>query len=80
MEAEGFARTITSDNGVTFDLPTAEYLRVGDFTKDQVLHAAKRTVATTHKEYGILVTESNGFTWDGLAAAKVDRRKNNFWS
>ncbi len=68
MEAEGFSRTITSDDGVRFDLPTAEYLRVGEVTRDQVLHAAKRAVATTRKAYGILVTESNGFSWDGLAA------------
>ena len=66
MESQGFARTITSDQGVEYMLPTAEYYREGQLTRDQVIESAKRAAATTRKSYAVLVTESNGLTWVGL--------------
>ena len=66
MEAEGFARTITSDDGITYHLPTAEYDYSGDVTMGQVLAKAKKAAATTGKSSGILVTQSSGRTWSGL--------------
>jgi hypothetical protein len=40
MEKEGFNRTITSDDGVTYHLPTAEYYRSTHLTRTQVLERA----------------------------------------
>lgn len=66
MEEEGFERTITSDKGVTYYLPTAEYYRDVHLTRQEVLESAKRAAVTTGKRYGVVVTESNGVTWIGL--------------
>jgi len=67
METRGFSRYITSDDGITYHLPTAEYNREGNFTRQQVLDSAKIAASTTGKKYAILVTESAGRTWVGLA-------------
>ncbi|WP_247394592.1 hypothetical protein [Ralstonia pseudosolanacearum] len=70
MEAEGFERTITSDDGVTYDLPTAEYVYSGDVTRKEVLTKAKAAAAKTGKKYGALVTQSKGWTWHSLKETK----------
>jgi hypothetical protein len=70
MESEGFSRTITSDVGFTYQLPTAEYDRLVTLTRSQVLESAKRAASTTGKKYLILVTESSGRTWTGLKIAE----------
>ena len=66
METEGFERTITSDNGVAYHLPTAEYYRETTLTRQEVLDAAKRAATKTRKNFGAIVTEANGITWSGL--------------
>jgi hypothetical protein len=66
MEAEGFLRTITSGDGTTYQLPTAEYYWVTPLTRSQVLEAAQRAAAKTNKTSSILVTEAQVSTWSGL--------------
>lgn len=66
MEAEGFSRTITSSDNVTYHLPTAEYNRSGNLDRDQVLESAKRAASKTQRRYAVLVTESDGRKWHGL--------------
>ena len=70
MEAEGFQRTITSEDGKTYSLPTAEYYRSTHLSRSQVLDSAKRAADKTKKHYGALVTESSGVTWVGLNEVK----------
>jgi len=69
MAKEGFKRTITSSDGVTYRLPTAEYNYVGDKTRDDVLDKAKAAAARTRKEFCVLVTESAGRSWHNLERA-----------
>jgi hypothetical protein len=66
MGAEGFRRTIRSDDGITYHLPTAEYDMTGLTERSDVLDKAKTAAARTRKNFGVLVTESNGRTWFGL--------------
>lgn len=66
MERRGFSRLITSDKGTTYHLPTAEYNHSGSKTRSQVLDLAKAAASETNKRFAVLVTESNGRTWDGL--------------
>ncbi len=66
MGREGFSRTITSDSGTTYHLPTAEYDFAGNSTRSDVLARAKRAAGTTRRTAGILVTESSGRSWEGL--------------
>jgi hypothetical protein len=67
METEGFKRTITSNDSVSYNLPTAEYYRNANLTKGQILESAKRAATTTRKAFAVVVTESNGVTWEGLS-------------
>jgi hypothetical protein len=66
MEQGGFSRQITSDDGVTYHLPTAEYNYVGSKTRSQVLELVKGAASGTNKKFAVLVTESNGRLWFGL--------------
>jgi hypothetical protein len=66
MEDEGFARRISSDDGELYHLPTAEYYREGDLSRQDVLDEAKSAVAKTKKKAGILVTRARSFKWFGL--------------
>jgi hypothetical protein len=68
MESKGFSRTISSSQGTTYQLPTGEYSFEGSSTRKQVLALAKSAAATTKLKYAVLVTESNGRTWDYLQA------------
>lgn len=66
MERVGFSRTIVSDTGVRYHLPTAEYEAVGNHTREEVLEAAKGAAGTTGKKFGVIVTQSAGQSWSGL--------------
>jgi hypothetical protein len=66
MEQRGFSRQITSDDGVTYHLPTAEYNYSGSETRSRVLELAKEAASETNKKYAVLVTESKGRSWSGL--------------
>jgi hypothetical protein len=67
METEGFDRNITSDDGVTYYLPPAEYYCDVQLTRQQVLEKAKRAARTTQKSFSAVVTESKGIAWTGLS-------------
>lgn len=69
MEAEGFSRQITADDGVTYRLPTAEYIISGAYRRAEVMEKARRAASKTGKRYSILVTESAGWTLFGLEEA-----------
>jgi hypothetical protein len=67
MESQSFSRTITSSDGVTYHLPTAEYSLDKGWNLDEVLSAGKKAAASTGRSFAILVTESDGRKWWGLA-------------
>lgn len=56
MKAEGFSTTIKIDK-ISYHLPRAEYNKVTDNSKDEVMNAAKRACAKTGREYSLLITE-----------------------
>jgi len=70
MAINGFLRTITSDERVTYHLPPAEYFREGNLTRHQVLEFAKAAAKVTGRKFSIVVTETPGVSWFGLE--KVD--------
>ena len=69
MVAQGFVNTIRADDGVTYELPPAEYNFDGDLTRSDVLDRAKTAAGRTNRKYAAIVTQSNGRTWCGLAKA-----------
>lgn len=66
MRRSGFTQTISSDDGVTYHLPTAEYYYTGNVSRSNVLDSAKAAAATTRKSGGVIVAEATGLTWSGL--------------
>lgn len=70
MRTRGFTRTITSGDGTTYQLPTAEYNFEGSAERSDVLRKARAAAASVKESYEVLVTESNGRTWWGLGKAK----------
>ncbi len=66
MRKQGFSRRITSDDGLTYHLPTAEYNIELAASRSVVLDRAKAATRTTGKSASILVTESSGRTWSNL--------------
>lgn len=68
MRKQGFSRFITSDDGATYHLPTAEYNLSESISRSTVLDRAKTAARATGKTASILVTESAGRTWSNLEA------------
>jgi hypothetical protein len=66
MGEKGFSRTITSENGTKYHLPSAEYNREANVTIETVLEDAKTAAGRTKRDYEILVTESAGRKWQNL--------------
>jgi hypothetical protein len=66
MERQGFSRTITSDEGLAYQLPWAEYNGVANLTSSQIRDIAKNVADTTRKRNSVLVTEANARAWSGL--------------
>ena len=69
MEERGFSRQVTSDDGVTYHLPLAEYSIIANLTIDQVLERAKAAATATNKKFGIFVSEAIRRKWIGLDKA-----------
>jgi hypothetical protein len=69
LESQRIIDVITSDDGVKYKMPPAEYHYEGAATRAQVLDMAKASAAKVAKSYTVLVTESAGRTWHGLKKA-----------
>ena len=69
MEAEGFSRLLTSDEGETYHLPTAEYNVETNNSTSAVLKSARSAAASTNLGYEVLVTKSAGRQWYRLEKA-----------
>lgn len=71
MEGEGFSRTVVSDEGDRYHLPTAEYLITSPLSRADVLKKAQRAADKTKRKRGILVIESKGANFIDLDEVKV---------
>lgn len=67
LAAQGITDIISSDNGVSYKMPPAEYNYVGTATRAQVLEMAKASAGKFVRSYALVVTESSGRKWHGLA-------------
>ncbi len=73
MRKQGFATTITGDNGITYRLPPAEYIIEGPVSDADVLARAKAAAAKINPAYAVFVTQAQSWTWHGLA--RVEHRR-----
>jgi len=70
MKQNGFSRSITSSEGVTYHLPEAEYNSSG-ISSASVRDKACIAARTTGKRFAALVTGSDGVrAWQGLDLVK----------
>jgi hypothetical protein len=64
MTAANFHRTIVGDDGVQYQLPTAEYFSHGpDLTAPQVRHLADQAAQTTGRSSWVLVCQYAAGAW-----------------
>ncbi len=66
MEAQGFSRSITADDGKTYRMPWAEYNGSGALSSAQVRDIAHTAANTTGKANAVFVTEAQTRAWIGL--------------
>jgi hypothetical protein len=65
----GITNTILGTDGVWYRLPPAEYHYAGAANRDEVLRTSKQCATAVDPSNAVVVTESNGVTWQGLKAA-----------
>ena len=66
MARQGFSRTIQSDAGQAYHLPTAEYDISANLAASDILARARLAASQTGKAASVLVTEATRRTWDNL--------------
>jgi hypothetical protein len=69
MTHQGFSRTIQSADGVTYQLPDAEYRIAGAFTLEAIGERVKAAASTVGRRYSWLANETTGARWAGLEQA-----------
>jgi len=70
MEESGFSRTISTSNGIAYQLHAAEYLIEGKLLLTNVLIIVQNAAKSIKKEYGVIASEITGATWEGLLVVK----------
>jgi hypothetical protein len=63
MAARAFGRTIVSDDGIEYELPTATYFSHGTASAFEVRALATAAAAATGKAADVLVTEAGNICW-----------------
>lgn len=67
MQRRGYSRTITSDGGVTYQLPTGTYVAANSNVELGVaLNAAVEAANETGRDSAIIVTDWTAARWNGL--------------
>lgn len=69
MAERGFSREITGNNGLTYQLPTAEYDIEAESGLESVRALAADAARATRRKFGVIVAEYSRSGWVGLAHA-----------
>lgn len=64
MQLKGFTNSIMTDDGKTFELPTAEYHMIDNSTVDKVYNLAVEAANSIGKAYWIITTLFTGAKMD----------------
>jgi hypothetical protein len=67
MVRRGFSRTVRGSNGVTYHLPTAEYLMIGNYDLDGVRLLAVAAANESGCPSGVIVGDAASLSWSGLS-------------
>lgn len=71
MAARGFQRTIRGDDGILYQLPTAEYVIGTTASGEHVRSAAGAAAKATGKSSAVLVARYEHAWWSGLAQVRA---------
>lgn len=63
MEARGYSREITDNDGTIFILPDAEYNTSKDFTVEEVRNEVKEIAMQVKERCHVLVTQATSRAW-----------------
>jgi len=63
MEKEGFSRKIRGDDGIIYNLPTAEYNKEGSYTIQTIYAQAERAANKTGKAFYMFISEATKRVW-----------------
>lgn len=66
MSRAGFSRYIRGSNGITYPLPTAEYIVTSELTVEQVRDIAYRTASSVSASPGVIAARYTDAAWQGL--------------
>lgn len=66
MRGDDFGTTIRGDDGVLYQLPTAEYYRTTYLPINDVRARAAACAASVGRAYEVIVCESNSCAWTNL--------------
>lgn len=69
MEAKGFTRTITSDEGTAYKMPHAMYYAVSNLTTSQICDHAHEAATSVWKNCRAFSCEAPRISWQGLDKA-----------
>jgi hypothetical protein len=67
MADRGFSREITGENGLNYQLPTAEYVIHSGAGLEDVRALAAEAAKATGRKFGVIVAEYSRSAWVGLA-------------
>lgn len=57
MEARGFSRNVKGEDGIIYQLPTAEYVYICSEKVEKVRNKAARAAASTGKTYSVVANQ-----------------------
>ena len=66
MAVRGFSREITGNNGLIYQLPTAEYVIRTNDALEEVRELAAQAANSTGRKFGVIVAEYSRSAWRGL--------------
>lgn len=69
MEAKGFVRTITGDDGKTYKLPNAMYYVSSNLSTSQICTAANEAANSVWTSCRVFSCEAPSSSWNGLDVA-----------
>jgi phage baseplate assembly protein gpV len=70
MKNEGYKNTILASDGITYELPTAEYFLDADVDVKVAIDMAIKAAKTIGKKFGVVTVEAPAIMINGLIPVK----------
>ncbi len=67
MQKKGFTNIVTSTSGVKYQLPPAEYYKIGDLDSNSVLKQAQSAASKVKPKHAVVVGACSRVEFEGLS-------------